>query len=140
MPNTPPIELTAQARAALTGRCYPPELLAQLDLLSEPELHASPWIALFQGRRLCRLHSRFAEATLLIDQALAAFRAQEDQQGELWALAEWVVMRYHAADFDTGLVGIETQIEHQMHLYLRAELLFGRFLCLIGLARVREAV
>jgi tetratricopeptide (TPR) repeat protein len=133
-------ELAAQAHAALTGRRYPPELLAHLDLLSEPALQASPWIALFQGRRLCRLHSRFAEATLLIDHALAAFRTQGDQQGELWALAEWVVMRYHAADFDTGLVGIETQIERPMHPYLRAELLFGRFLCLIGLARVREAV
>src|SRR5205809_203007 len=89
MHNTPPTELTAQARAALTGRRYPSELLAQLDLLSEPELHASPWLALFQGRRLCRLHSRFAEATLLIDHALATFRAQDDQAGELWALAEW---------------------------------------------------
>ena len=140
MHNTPPTELTTQARAALTGRRYPPELLAQLDLLSDPALRASPWITLFQGRRLCRLHSRFAEATLLIDQALAAFRAQDDQQGELWAMAEWVVMRYHAADFDTGLVGIETLIERPMHPYLRAELLFGRFLCMIGLARVREAV
>src|SRR6266540_3444957 len=140
MQHTSPTELTTQARAALTSRRYPPELLAQLDLLSEPKLQSSPWIALFQGRRLCRLHSRFAEATLLIDRALADFRAQDDQQGELWALAEWVVMRYHAADFDTGLVGIETLIEHQMHPYLRAELLFGRFLCLIGLSRVREAV
>src|SRR5438552_17237814 len=96
-------ELAAQARAALTGRRYPPELLAQMDLLSDVDLYASPWVALLQGRRLCRLHSRFAEATLLIDQALAAFRAQGDQEGELWALAEWVVMRYHAADFDTGL-------------------------------------
>ena len=140
MHNPPPTELIAQARAALTGRRYPPELLAQLDLLGEPALQSSPWIALFQGRRLCRLHSRFAEATLLIDRALAAFRAQNDQQGELWALAEWVVMRYHAADFNTGLVGIETLIERQMHPYLRAELLFGRFLCMIGLSRVREAV
>src|SRR5215212_1641835 len=121
MPNTSLTELTAQARAALTGRRYPPELLARLDLLSDPELHASPWIALFQGRRLCRLHSHFAEATALIDQALAAFRAQADTQGELWALAEWVVMRYHAADFDTGLVGIETSIDRPMHPYLRAE-------------------
>jgi len=140
MPITPPTELTGQARAALTGRRYPPELLTQLDLLSESALQSSPWVALFQGRRLCRLHSRFAEATLLIDQALADFRAQNDQPGELWALAEWVVMRYHAADFATGLAGIEPFIEHQMHPYLRAELLFGRFLCLIGLARVREAV
>jgi len=140
MPITPPTELTGQARAALTGRRYPPELLTQLDLLSESALQSSPWVALFQGRRLCRLHSRFAEATLLIDQALADFRAQNDQPGELWALAEWAVMRYHAADFATGLAGIEPFIEHQMHPYLRAELLFGRFLCLIGLARVREAV
>jgi serine phosphatase RsbU (regulator of sigma subunit) len=140
MPNTPPTELIAHARAALTGRRYPPELLAQLDLLGEPALRSSPWVALFQGRRLCRLHSRFAEATLLIDQALAAFRVEHDQQGELWALAEWVVMRYHAADYETGLAGIEPLIDRQMHPYLRAELLFGRFLCLVGLARVREAV
>jgi len=140
MHNTPLTELTAQARAALTGRRYPSELLAELDLLGTPELHSSPWIALFQGRRLCRLHSRFTEATLLIDHALTAFRAQADHQGEQWALAEWVVMRYHAADFATGLVGIETLIERPVHPYLRAELLFGRFLCLIGLARVREAV
>jgi len=140
MPNHATTELAAQARAALTSRRYPPDLLSQLDLLGDADLHASPWVALFQGRRLCRLHSHFAEATALIDQALAAFRAQADTQGELWALAEWVVMRYHAADFDTGLVGIETVIEHPMHPYLRAELLFGCFLCLIGLARVREAV
>ncbi len=140
MSDHAPTELSAQARAALTGRRYPPELLSDLDLLSESALLASPWIALFQGRRLCRLHSRFAEATVLIDRALADFRAQDDRQGELWALAEWVVMRYHAADFDTGLVGIETFIDRPMHPYLRAELLFGRFLCMVGLARVREAV
>src|SRR5215203_5178794 len=128
MPNHFLTELSAQARAALTSRRYPPELLAQLDPLSDSDLHASPWVALFQGRRLCRLHSRFAEATLLIDQALAAFRAQGNQEGELWALAEWAVMRYHAGDFETGLAGIETLIELPMHPYLRAELLFGRFL------------
>ena len=94
MPNHFLTELSAQARAALTSRRYPPELLAQLDPLSDSDLHASPWIALFQGRRLCRLHSRFAEATLLIDHALAAFRAQADHQGERWALAEWVVTIY----------------------------------------------
>jgi serine phosphatase RsbU (regulator of sigma subunit) len=140
MPNTPLTDLTAQARAALTDRRYPPELLAQLDQLSEPALQSSPWVALFQGRRLTRLHSRFAEATVLIDHALAAFRAQHDQQAELWALAEWIVMRYHAADFAAGLAGIEPFIDRPMHPYLHAELLFGRFLCLIGMARVREAV
>ncbi|MEO7910504.1 MAG: SpoIIE family protein phosphatase [Roseiflexaceae bacterium] len=140
MPNTPPTELITQVRTALTGRRYPPELLAQLDLLGDSALQLSPWVALFQGRRLCRLHSRFAEATLLIDQALADFHAQDEQQGELWALAEWLVMRYHAADFAIGLAGIEPLIALPMHPYLRAELLFGRFLCLVGLARVREAV
>src|SRR5689334_14461216 len=90
MHNAPPTELATQARAALTSRRYPPELLAQLDQLSELALQSSPWIALFQGRRLCRLHSRFAEATQLIDQALETFRAQADPEGELWALAEWV--------------------------------------------------
>src|ERR671939_2087198 len=140
MRNTPPTDLAAQARAALTSRRYPPELLAQLDLLGDAMLRESPWVALFQGRRLCRLHSRFAEATPLIDQALAAFRARGDQEGELWALAEWVVMRYHAADFTTGLAGVAPFIGHPMRPYLRAELLFGNFLCYIGLARVREAV
>jgi tetratricopeptide (TPR) repeat protein len=140
MHDIPQTELSAEARAALTGRRYPPELLARLDLLGEVALRSTPWLALFQGRRLCRLHSRFAEATTLIDQALAAFRAQGDREGELWALAEWVVMRYHAADFEVGLAGVETFVDRPMHPYLRAELLFGRFLCLIGLARVREAV
>jgi serine phosphatase RsbU (regulator of sigma subunit) len=140
MPDTPSTDLSSQARAALTGRRYPPELLAQLDQLSQPELLSSPWVALFQGRRLCRLHSRFAEATRLIDHALDTFRAHQDGQGELWALAEWVVMRYHAADFETGLAGIEPFIDRDMPPYLRAELLFGRFLCLVGLTRGREAV
>jgi serine phosphatase RsbU (regulator of sigma subunit) len=133
-------ELTAQARTALTNRRYPPELLARLDLLGEPALRSSPWLALLQGRQLCRLHSRFAEATDLIDDALAMFRAQSDRDGELWALAEWVVMRYHAGDYEAGLAGVKPFAERPMPAYLRAELLFGQFLCLVGLSRVREAV
>src|SRR5262244_4020785 len=117
-------ELIAEARAALTSRHYPPELLARLDLLGEPALHASPWLALLQGRRLCRLHSRFAEATVLIDHALAAFRAQSDREGELWALAEWVVMQYHARSFEAGLAGITPLLDRPMRAYLRAELRF----------------
>jgi tetratricopeptide (TPR) repeat protein len=130
----------AEARVALTGRRYPPALLAQLDTLDAAELRAEPWIALLQGRRLCRLHSRFAEATVLIDGALAAFRAAGDADGELWALAEWMVMRYHAHDFAAGLAEVAPVLERPMRPYLRAELLFGRFLCLIGVSRVREAV
>ena len=67
----PPTDLPAAARDALTGRRYPPELLARLDALDEAAIRAEPWVALFQGRRLCRLHSRFPEATALIDRALA---------------------------------------------------------------------
>jgi tetratricopeptide (TPR) repeat protein len=130
----------AEARAALTGRRYPPALLAHLDTLDDAELRAEPWVALLQGRRLCRLHSRFAEATVLIDDALAAFRAAGDADGELWALAEWLVMRYHAHDFAAGLAEVAPGFERPMRPYLRAELLFGRFLCLIGVSRVREAV
>ncbi|HEU5098108.1 MAG TPA: SpoIIE family protein phosphatase [Roseiflexaceae bacterium] len=133
-------DLSAEARAALMGRRYPSELLARLDLLGEPALRSSAWLALLQGRRLCRLHSRFAEATELIDYALATFRAQNDREGELWALAEWVVMRYHADDHEAGLADIEPFVKRQLPPYLRAELLFGQFLCLVGLSRVREAV
>lgn len=89
---------------------------------------------------MCRIHSRFDEATPLIDQALADFRAAGDAEGELWALAEWVVMRYHANEFRIGLEGIEPFLDHPMQPYLRAELQFGRFLCLIGLERVVESV
>src|SRR5689334_8952983 len=121
MHDIPTTDLASQARAALTGRRYPPKLLAHLDELGDAELRASPWAALLQGRRLCRLHSRFDEATLLIDQALDAFRAQGDGEGELWALAEWVVMRYHAADFTTGLAGIAPFVDRPMRPYLRAE-------------------
>jgi hypothetical protein len=140
-PHTPrPTDIASAARTALCGRRYPPELLARLDELEEPQIRSNPWVALLQGRRLCRLHSRFVAATALIDGALAMFRAAGDAEGELWALAEWVVMRYHAADFAAGLAGVEPAIERQMRPYLRAELHFGRFLCLIGLARVGEGV
>lgn len=140
MQTAPTNELSAQARDALQSRRYPPELLARLDALGPIAPAADPWAALLQGRRLCRLHSRFAEATPLIDGALSTFRAAGDAEGELWALAEWLVMRYHADDFAAGLAGSSELLERQMRPYLRAELLFGRFLCLIGLARVREAV
>jgi serine phosphatase RsbU (regulator of sigma subunit) len=140
MHETPQTELIAQARAALTGRRYPAALLDRLETLEEAELRTSPWIALLQGRRLCRLHSRFTEATALIDHALTLFRSSGDQEGELWALAEWVVMRYHAADFEAGLAGVTPLLDRSMRPYLRAELLFGRFLCLIGLQRIHEAV
>ncbi|MBS1965017.1 MAG: hypothetical protein JST60_04255, partial [Chloroflexi bacterium SZAS-1] len=53
-------ELTRAARVALQQRRYPEALLARLDTLSEADLQGQPWVALLQGRRLCRLHSRFA--------------------------------------------------------------------------------
>jgi tetratricopeptide (TPR) repeat protein len=140
MNDTPSTELIAAARAALQGRRYPPELLARIDALPDQVLHEHPWLALLQGRRLCRLHSRFAEATPLIDDALAAFRAAGDSEGELWALAEWLVMRYHAHDYAAGLAEVGPVLDWPMRPYLRAELLFGRFLCLIGSSQVRTAV
>src|SRR6266540_4979142 len=135
-----PTELSAAAREALLNRRYPPAVLAQLDSLDTSLLQAIPWAALLQGRRLCRLHSRFAEATPLIDGALAAFRAAEDGEGELWALAEWLVMRYHAGEHSAGWAMADAAIDRPMRPYLRAELHFGRFLCMIGQGRIRTAV
>ena len=141
MHNIPPTELIAQARAALTGRRYPPELLAQLDLLGEPALHASPWVALFQGRRLCRLHSRFAEATAAdrrragrVPRAGRPARASCGRWPSGWSCATTPPISR------PGWRASKRCIERPMRPYLRAELLFGRFLCLIGLSRVREAV
>jgi tetratricopeptide (TPR) repeat protein len=135
-----PTELSAAAREALLNRRYPPALLAQLDTLDTSMLQAMPWAVLLQGRRLCRLHSRFAEATPLIDGALATFRAANDDEGELWALAECLVMRYHAGQHTAGLALAEAAIDRPMRPYLRAELHFGRFLCIIGQGHIRAAV
>ncbi len=99
-----------------------------------------PWVALLQGRRLCRLHSHFAEATPLIDGALAAFRAAGDGEAELWAVAEALVMRYHAGEFAQGLELVELALDQPMRPYLRAELRFGQFLCTIGQGRIQAAV
>ncbi len=140
MHDLSPTELSAAAREALLNRRYPPALLAQLDALDTSALQALPWAALLQGRRLCRLHSRFAEATPLIDSALVAFRAANDGEGELWALAEWLVMRYHAGEHSAGLAMADAAIDRPMRPYLRAELHFGRFLCMIGQGRIRTAV
>lgn len=131
----PSPNLADEARAALCGRTYPPELLERIDALADGELRADPWVALFQSRRLCRLHSRFAEAAALAEGALAMMRESGDAEGELWALAEWVVLRYHHADHAVGLAGVEPFVERPMRPYLRAELHFGRFLCLTGLER-----
>ena len=140
MHHSPHTDLVAASRRALQGRRYPPELLAQIDALPADVYGSEPWIALFQGRRLCRVHSRFEEATPLIDSALSTFREHGDGDGELWALAEWVVMRYHDYYFATGLEAVDAAIDLPMRPYLRAELLFGRFLCLIGSIRVLESI
>lgn len=140
MNHTLPADLITAAREALQTRQYPPALLARIDELPLDAIRSDPWVALFQGRRLCRIHSRFAEATPLIDHALERFRARNDADGELWSLAEWIVMRYHANDFSIGLAGIEQAFARPMRPYLRAELYFGRFLCLIGLEQVHGAV
>lgn len=133
MSHHPATSLADEARAALCGRTYPPELLARLDALPAAQLRADPWVALFQGRRLCRLHSRFAEAAALVEGALEALREAGDAEGEIWAMAEWVVLRYHHADYAGGLAGLDPLLARPMRPYLRAELQFGRFLCLTGL-------
>src|SRR5262245_9663099 len=74
--DSAPNSIAGEASEALQARRYPATLLAQLVALDEAAIRADPWVALFQGRRLCRLHSRFAEATELIGGALEAFRAR----------------------------------------------------------------
>ena len=133
-------ELGRAARDALQSRYYPPALLERIDQTSAAELRAEPWLALLQGRRLCRLHSRFGEAAPLIDQALAAFRVAGDRSGELWALAEWLVICYHTGEHAAGLAALPAALAQPLPAYLRAELHFGQFLCTIGLGDVRAAV
>jgi tetratricopeptide (TPR) repeat protein len=133
-------EFAVASRTALCGRRYPPELLARLDELDAAAFVAEPWAALLQGRRLCRLHSRFAEARALIDRALAQLREAGDSEGELWALAEWLVVHYHAAEFTAGVATAEAVLDRPMGPYLRSEIQFGRMLCLIGLERGAAAV
>ncbi|MDP9311859.1 MAG: SpoIIE family protein phosphatase [Chloroflexota bacterium] len=140
MSDYDPAELPLAARDALQHRRYPPSLLNHLDALEPAALRADPWVALLQGRRLCRLHSKFAESTPLIDAAVAEFQARGDHEGELWAMAEWIVMRYHAEEFDRGLEGILPLLDSATQPYLRAELHFGVFLCLVGQSRIQEAV
>jgi tetratricopeptide (TPR) repeat protein len=132
-------ELAAEARRALLSRRHPPELLARLDELGPAEIAGDAWLALFQGRRLCRMHSRFADATPLIQAALEQLRASGDAEGELWAVAERSVMHYHAAKFAEGLAMAEAALERATGPYLRAELLFARMLCEIGLEQCGAA-
>jgi tetratricopeptide (TPR) repeat protein len=132
MTQLPSPDLEAHAQAALCSRRYPADLLQRIDALSVEQRRASPWLALFQGRRLCRLHSRFAEAASLIAEALAVFRARRDAEATLWALAEHVVMCYHQRAYAEGLALADEALKTPIRPYLRAELEFGRFLCLIG--------
>lgn len=140
MQHAPIADLAAAAREALLGRRYPPELLAQLDALSDAELRGNPWPALLQGRRLCRVHSRFQEATPLIDAALAQLRAAGDAAGELWAVAERAVMHYHDGEFAAGMAAARAALEHATGPYLRSELLFALMLCEIGMELSGDAV
>lgn len=133
-------QLSTAAREALCSRHYPPELLEQIDALTPDVLGVDAWVALLQGRRLCRLHSRFAEAGVLITRALDLFRAADDQQGELWAIAEEVVMCYHRRALRDGLALADAVLARPMQPYLRAEIHFGRFLCLIGDEILPEAL
>lgn len=133
-------ELGRAARDAIQSRQYPPALLEQLDQIAPAELGADAWLTLLQGRRLCRLHSRFGEAAPLLDRALAAFRAAGDRAGELWALAEWLVICYHTGEFAAGLAALPAALAEPLPPYLRAELHFGQFLCTIGTGDVRAAV
>jgi serine phosphatase RsbU (regulator of sigma subunit) len=133
-------DLAVAARAALVGRRYPAALLARLDSLTHDELQSDPWLALLQGRRLCRVHSRFAEATPLIAGALAAMRAAGEAEGELWAASERAVMLYHADQFADGVALADQLLPRPMGHYLRSELLFARMLCQIGLEQSAAAV
>ncbi|NTU83289.1 MAG: SpoIIE family protein phosphatase, partial [Chloroflexales bacterium] len=87
-----------------------------------------------------RLHSRFAAATALIDGALTAMRAAGDEEGELWALAEWLVTQYHAEEYAPGVAAATLAISRPMSPYLRSELYFGQMICLIGLEQSAEAI
>jgi len=133
-------ELALAAREAVCGRRYPPELLARLDAAGAGAIADQPWLGLLQGRRLCRLHSRFDESRALIDRALGQLRAAGDVEGELWALAEWAVAHYHAAEFETVADACAAALGRPMGHYLRSELHFGHMLCLIGLEQSTAAV
>jgi serine phosphatase RsbU (regulator of sigma subunit)/tetratricopeptide (TPR) repeat protein len=133
-------QLSSAAREALYSRRYPQDLLDHIDALSLTVVFDNPWIALFQGRRLCRLHSRFGEAGALIQHALSEFRARHDGAGELWAIAEEVVMCYHRHEFSTGISLADAALDTATRPYLQAELQFGRFLCLIGAEQLSSAL
>jgi serine phosphatase RsbU (regulator of sigma subunit)/tetratricopeptide (TPR) repeat protein len=133
-------QLSSAAREALCSRRYPQDLLDQIDALPLTVVFDNPWVALFQGRRLCRLHSRFGEAGALIQRALTEFRARRDGEGELWAIAEEVVMCYHRREFPTGVSLAEAALDATTRPYLQAELQFGRFLCLIGAEQLPGAL
>lgn len=133
-------QLSHAASEAVRARRYPPELLTQIDQSATAHFEADAWLSLFQGRRLCRLHSRFREASALIDRAVRLFRAADDGEGELWALAEHVVLCYHSRDAEIGLEVAQQALARAMRPYLRAEFEFGRFLCLIATEQVAESI
>jgi serine phosphatase RsbU (regulator of sigma subunit) len=128
------------ARQQVQSRRLSPAIWEQISALPLEALDAHPWTMLYAGRRLCRQQSRFGEANGYIDRALAAFRRARDEEGELWAMAEWLVMRYHRHEYDTGLALIDGLLARSGQAYLRAEFLFARFLCLIGRSYAAEAV
>lgn len=114
---------------ALTEEMHPDDALTRVD----------PWLALHRGRCLCRLRSDFAQARLFVDVALTLFRNAHDNEGELWSLVECVVLCYHEQAFAQGQALLDAIPLESLRPYLRAELLFGRFLCAIGLDHLREA-
>lgn len=130
-------DIARRAREQLVTRRIDPSLSEKLG--DEPPDTPFPWILLHRGRCLCRLRSDFAHAQLFIDAALTAFRRAGDSEGELWALVERVVLCYHNREFNEGLAVLDLFDVRGLQPYLRSELLFGRFLCYIGLDLLRDA-
>jgi hypothetical protein len=124
-------DIAALARRQLLARRLDPALSEAVALPNGTP--ADPWLLLHCGRCLCRLRSDFESAGVFVDAALLAFEQRGDGEGRLWALVEWLVLSYHAAEFARGLAALEALDMAGLTPYLRSELLFGRFLCLIGL-------
>lgn len=127
----------ALAREQLVTRWIDPDLTESLGALL-PD-NADPWLLLHRGHVLCRLRSEFEPAQQLVIVALARFHQRGDMEGVLWATVEQLVLSYHSRAFADGMALFDAAMDDQLPPYLRGELLFGRFLCQIGLDLLREA-
>ncbi len=140
-----PAALIPMARQQLITRRIQSDLSMILDVLGDAAIAGHPWLLLHQGRRYLRRQSDFARAQPYIEAALAEFRMIGDDEGMIWAMTEWVVLRYHLRDFSFGLEQVRQLLNDERAIpwflpFLQAELLFGCYLCLIGLDRLDEAM